>query len=81
MTTTSYVFARQDKSETVIVAFNRAGQEKKVAMPAGSIGLKDGVEIVSLIGTTGNARVANGQAMLIAAAEYKRAVAFRRGRR
>jgi glycosidase len=70
-----YIFARQDQGETVIVAFNRAGQEKKLAIPAGSIGLNDGVEIDSLIGTTGNTRVANGQAMLSLPA--KTAVAYK----
>jgi neopullulanase len=59
-----YVFARQDQHETVIVAFNRGGKEKKVNLPAGSIGLKDGAELSALIGTTGGVRVANGSATL-----------------
>jgi glycosidase len=61
----AYVFARQDRSETVIVAFNRAGQEKKLTLPAGSIGLKDGGELVGLIGTAARARVEQGQATLV----------------
>ncbi|MEP6741857.1 MAG: alpha-amylase family glycosyl hydrolase [bacterium] len=61
----AYVFARQDDRETVIVAFNRAGQEKTVTLPAGSIGLKDNAELVGLIGTTMSARVERGQATLI----------------
>jgi len=60
----SYVFARQDTHETVIVAFNRAGKEKKVTLPAGSIGLKDGAELSPLIGTATSSRVLNGQATL-----------------
>ena len=60
----SYVFARQDQHETVIVAFNRGGKEKKVNLPAGSIGLKDAAELSALIGTTGSVRVANGSATL-----------------
>jgi glycosidase len=61
----SYVFARQDQHETVIVAFNRGDKEKKVNLPAGSISLKDGAELSALIGTTsGGARVANGSATL-----------------
>jgi glycosidase len=70
-----YVFARQDKNETVIVAFNRDEKEKKLAVRVGSIGLQDGVEIVSLAGTTGNTRVTNGQAMLSLPA--KTAVAYK----
>jgi glycosidase len=37
----TYVFARQLGTETVIVAFNRANQKKRVTIPAGSIRLKD----------------------------------------
>ena len=60
----SYVFARQDQHETVIVAFNRSGKEKKVNLPVGSIGLKDGAELAALIGASGRVRVANGSATL-----------------
>jgi glycosidase len=60
----AYVFARQDTRETVIVAFNRAGKEKKVTLPAGPIGLKDGAELSPLIGASAGARVANGSATL-----------------
>ena len=61
----SYVFARQNKRETVIVAFNRAGKEKKVTLPADSIGLKDGADLVGLIGSRATARVEQGQVTLI----------------
>ncbi|MGH9928719.1 MAG: alpha-amylase family glycosyl hydrolase [Pyrinomonadaceae bacterium] len=60
----AYVFARQDKDETVIVAFNRSGQDKKVTVPAGSIGLRDGIELAALIEPAAGARVVNGQAVL-----------------
>jgi glycosidase len=60
----TYVFARQDRDETVIVAFNREAKEKKVTVPAGAIGVRDGAELTSLIGTSGGARVASGQATL-----------------
>jgi len=60
----SYVFARQDRHETVILAFNRTEKEKKVTLPVGSIGLKDGAELSPLIGTSGGARVANGSATI-----------------
>ena len=33
----AYVFARQNKSETVIIAFNRAKKEKEVSIPAGAL--------------------------------------------
>jgi len=60
----AYVFARQDGTETVIVAINRAAKEQKVTVPAGAIGLKDGTELTNLIGTRVGSRVANGQATL-----------------
>jgi glycosidase len=71
----AYVFARQDKNETVIVAFNRSGQELKVTVPAAPIGLKDGADLAPLIGTTAGAHVAKRQATLTVpgrtAAAYK----------
>jgi neopullulanase len=60
----AYVFARQDQHETVIVAFNREDREKRVTIPVGAIGVRDGAELTSLIGTSGGARVTNGQATL-----------------
>ena len=60
----SYVFARQDRRETVIVAFNRAGKEKKVTLPVGAIGLKDGAELSPLIGASGGVHVIAGSATL-----------------
>jgi len=60
----AYVFARQDKTETVIIAINRTDQEKLVVIPASTIGLKDGGELSSLIGLTTSARVTNGQATI-----------------
>ncbi len=59
-----YIFARQDPSETVVIAINRAAREKKVEVPATSIGLRDGVELASLIGTTAGGTVLKGQATL-----------------
>jgi glycosidase len=58
----AYVFARQDKVETIIVAFNRSGHEKKITVPAASIGLQAGVELIGLIGTTPKTRVTNREA-------------------
>ncbi|HEX9628737.1 MAG TPA: alpha-amylase family glycosyl hydrolase [Pyrinomonadaceae bacterium] len=73
----SYVFARQNTHETVIVAFNRAGKEKKVTLPAGSIGLKDGAELSPLIGTATSSRVLNGQATLTLARSSASALVVR----
>jgi glycosidase len=58
----SYAFARQDHSETVIIAINRTTQEKRMTVPSGSIGLRDGAELAPLIGITPSTRLANGQA-------------------
>jgi glycosidase len=71
----TYVFARQLSSETIIIAFNRQQQEKTVTIPAGSIGLKDGVTLKSLIGVDASARVAGGEATLNLPAQT--AVAFK----
>ncbi len=58
-----YVFARQDKSETVIVAFNRAAEIRKIPLSLSSIGLKSDRKLRALIGS-GGASLVNGQAML-----------------
>jgi glycosidase len=60
----AYVFARQDKNEVAIVAFNSSGKEKKVNLPTGSLGLKDGIDLSPLIGTASRARVVNGNSEL-----------------
>ncbi|MEK6281007.1 MAG: alpha-amylase family glycosyl hydrolase [Acidobacteriota bacterium] len=44
----SYVFARQDQNETVIVAINRSGQERKITIPAAAIGLRSGATLTPL---------------------------------
>ena len=59
------MFARQHNGDTVIVAFNRQDQEKRVTIPAGSIGLKDSVMLMPLIGAADlRARIVNGEAVL-----------------
>jgi glycosidase len=58
----AYLFARQDNNETVVIAINRADKEKKVDIPAGTIGLRDGAELANLIGKSASATVAKGQA-------------------
>ena len=49
-----YVFARQHLNETVIIAINRAAQEKEIAVPAGAIGLRDNSQAVGTIGSNRN---------------------------
>ena len=60
----AYVFARQLHNETVIIAFNREGAEKKLTLPVSAIGLKDGAEISPLLGARAGSRVSNGQVLL-----------------
>jgi glycosidase len=60
----AYVFARQSKSETVIIAINRAKKEKEVSIPAGAVGLKDGAGLAPLIGTASGGPVAKGSAAI-----------------
>ena len=60
----AYVFARRQDNETVIVAFNRLNQEKRVTIPAGAIGLmKDGVTLMPLIGAA-DGRVVGGEVVI-----------------
>ena len=70
-----YVFARQLKNETVIVAINRHHQESRVTVPAGSIGLKDGVTLQPVTRPGSGNRVVNGEATLNLPAQT--AVAFK----
>ncbi len=59
-----YVFARRGQNETVIIAFNRSGQEKKVTVPVNVFDLKDGATLAVLIGTATSVQVVKGQATL-----------------
>jgi glycosidase len=59
----AYVFARQHNDQTVIVAFNRHNERKRVTIPAGSIGLKDGVTLMPLIGAA-DGRVVKGEVVI-----------------
>ena len=61
----TYVFARQHVSETVIVALNRQNQPRQVTVPAGTIGLRDGVMLKPLIGVETGGRVVNGEATIV----------------
>ncbi|MGH9880645.1 MAG: alpha-amylase family glycosyl hydrolase, partial [Pyrinomonadaceae bacterium] len=56
----AYVFARQVKSETVIVGINRAEQDARITVSAEAIGLKDATQIVPLLGASGSGRIAQG---------------------
>jgi glycosidase len=58
----TYVFARQLGAETIVIAFNR-DRQKHMFFPVGTIGVKDGVMLRSLIGGT-DARVEHGQVTL-----------------
>ncbi|MCM3905916.1 MAG: alpha-amylase family glycosyl hydrolase, partial [Pyrinomonadaceae bacterium] len=60
----SYVFARQNRSETVIIGFNRMAQEKQIALPAGAIGLKDNSTVVGTLGSKETASIADGTVTL-----------------
>jgi len=60
----TYVFARQQSSETVIFALNRQHQPRQVTVPAASIGLRDGTALKTVIGADATSRVVNGEAAL-----------------
>ena len=63
--TDAYVFARQDRNETVIIAINRAAEEGKITIPADAIGIKNGSTVTTLLGESGSSRVVNGDAILV----------------
>lgn len=73
----SYAFARQDKSETVIIAFNRSAQEKKITVPAAAIGLRDNSRAIGTLGTNEIASITNGSATLTLPAKTAVAYAIR----
>jgi glycosidase len=60
----TYVFARQDPNETVIIATNRVEKEKRVTIPAGAIGLRDGAQLSAVFGSATGSQVAKGKATL-----------------
>jgi glycosidase len=60
----TYVFARQDKTETVVIAINRADKKREITIPAAAIGLRDGESLTSLLPRGSSAPIANGSATL-----------------
>jgi glycosidase len=70
----AYVFARQIQTETIIVAFNRSGQEKEITIPATIVNPK-GTALLSLIGT--EARASTTSAATILRIPARSAVAFK----
>jgi glycosidase len=61
----SYAFARQDRTETVIIAFNRGTKEREIAVPVGAIGVRDSAKLVPLLEASGGIQVTNGHATLL----------------
>jgi len=61
----AYAYARQDKSETVIVALNRSSDGRRIKIPVVSIGTRDGAQLLPLYPATGGTSVARGEAVLI----------------
>ncbi|HEU4509300.1 MAG TPA: alpha-amylase family glycosyl hydrolase, partial [Pyrinomonadaceae bacterium] len=59
----AYVFARRQDKESVIIGLNRQNQRKSVTIPAGAIGLKDGVTLMPLIGAA-DGRVVGGEVVI-----------------
>jgi glycosidase len=46
----TYAYARRDASETVVVAINRAGTAKTVALPVAALDVRDGAQLSPLLG-------------------------------
>ena len=59
-----YIFARQLNDEIVIIAINRENKTKHIAVPAVTVGLKDGTTLKSVIGPKSSSRVVNGDVTL-----------------
>jgi neopullulanase len=57
----TYVFARQDATETVIVAFNRSAKEKRITVPAGAVSIASPERLVPLIGTRNEIATTSGE--------------------
>lgn len=69
----AYAYVRQDGRETVIIAINRSAGDKRLAVPAASVGLADGVRLIPIMGEE-KSTVVSGSAMLKIPAQT--AVAF-----
>jgi glycosidase len=59
-----YVYARQDGRETIIVALNRSPGKKQATIPANSVGLPDGTELIPISGLRGKSAVVSGSAVI-----------------
>jgi glycosidase len=59
-----YVYARQDSSETIIIAINRSGNKKQATIPASSIGLPARTELVPISTTGEEVSVKTGSAII-----------------
>lgn len=53
------IFARRDKRETVVLAFNRSAPEKTVVLPAAVLNLTEGSELVPVLGAQPRGVVSN----------------------
>jgi glycosidase len=71
----AYAYGRRDSNETEIIVINRSANDKKITIPAGSVELRDGAELVPLLGAAKNATVRKGQITLIVPGRM--AVAYR----
>ena len=60
----TYVFARQDKTETVIIAINRAEKKREITVPVAAIELRAGGALVPLLSGSVKAPIVNGSATL-----------------
>jgi len=58
----SYVYARNDSRETLIIAINRSANERKIAIPPESIGARG--QVLRLYGATSDIDVSGGRATM-----------------
>jgi glycosidase len=56
----TYAFARQSADETIVVAFNRSGEAKRITAPAAYVGAGEGARLVPLIGARSGGVVSAG---------------------
>ena len=60
----AYVFARQDKSETVVIAINRSLRPKELTLTSRLLNLSKWTAVKPLLGTGKGSQVSNGQSQL-----------------
>jgi hypothetical protein len=71
----AYAFARRDRQETIVIAFNRAAAPKEISFPAEYLDARDGARLEPLLAARDRPAAASGALKLTVPA--RTAVAYR----